>query len=139
VYFDTSALVPLFVPEPASEVVASLVDLLDRRPVLSDYGAGEFASATSRLVRTGELTERDGRSILSAFDTWLGRAAEVVQIRPADLTGATTIVRRFTLKLRFPDALHISVCLERGFSLVTRDNLMAEAGETLGLAVTLFD
>lgn len=138
-YFDTSALVPLFVPEPSSERLAALTAALTRRPLLSDFGAGEFASVISRQVRERRYDQAAGRAILAGFDRWSARSAELLDLASADLRRANAIVRRFELKLRFPDALHTAICLERALSVVTRDRALAAAAEQFGLAVELLD
>ena len=131
-YLDTSVVVSLFVPEPASQAVEDALAAIDGVPVISDYGAGEFASAISRHVRMGTFAESSGRTILDAFDRWMISSA---RIEARDIQRASQIVRRFDLKLRFPDALQIAASENRGLAIMTRDVLMAEAASALGVRV----
>ena len=134
-YLDTSVVVSLFVPEPASQAVEDALAAIDGVPVISDYGAGEFASAISRHVRMGTFAESSGRTILDAFDRWTISSARIERIEARDIQRASQIVRRFDLKLRFPDALQIAASENRGLAIMTRDVLMAEAASALGLRV----
>jgi predicted nucleic acid-binding protein len=46
---------------------------------------------------------------------------------PRDIALAKTIVRRFETKLGVPDALHLAVATNSGFTLVTLDQRLADA------------
>ena len=58
VYLDTSAAVPIFVPEPASEAIVGWIAANDAPLVSSDWIVTEFASALSIKVRQGEINVR---------------------------------------------------------------------------------
>ena len=82
-----------------------------------------------------DALQANARLILPEFDWWSANAAELLDIGSQDLRSATTIVREFTLKLSFPDALRIAVCANHGLPLMTLDGTMADAAETLGGSV----
>ena len=138
-YLDASCLVPLVVPEPSTNELTALLEQSPDDAMLSDYGLGEAASAVSRKVREGRLTAEQGLEALRRFDEWVAVVATLVESRPADVRRAAELVRRFELKLRLPDALHIALCDGRRARLVTRDVLMAEAADALGMPVLRLD
>ena len=135
VYLDASAIVPLFVPEASTNAIVDAIEALTRPPVISDFGAGEISSAVSRHVRMGTFSELDAMSVLETFDQWIASAVEYRTVGSHDMRRAVAIVRRFDLKLRFPDALHVAICADAGLTLATRDRQMADAAITLGLSV----
>ena len=110
---------------------------MDDAPIISDYGAGEVASAISRRVRTGTISVDDARSSLDEFDVWTNALATVIDIDTRDVQRASQIVRQFDLNLRFPDALHVAICDNRRLALVTGDAQMAAAAGKLKIDVTL--
>jgi uncharacterized protein len=57
-----------------------------------------------------------------------------VEMQPTDVQQAAILVRRFELKLRTPDALHVAICARLGLTLVTRDGGMANAATIVGVA-----
>jgi len=54
----------------------------------------------------------------------------------ADVAEASSVLRRFDLVIRTPDALHLAMARRVGAELVTFDERMADAARMLGLAVT---
>ena len=65
IYLDTSAAIPLFIPEPASDAVDAWFESCDETLISSDWILTEFASALSIKVRCGEIEQirrrRSGR------------------------------------------------------------------------------
>jgi hypothetical protein len=55
----------------------------------------------------------------------------------ADARLAYAYVRRFELRLRAPDALHLAIARHLDVSLVTLDRRMAAAARELGIAVEM--
>lgn len=135
VYLDTSALVPIHVEEPGSPALARMIGALDSLPTVSDFAAGEFGSVVSRYVRMDLITPAQGDKILDDFDHWMADSADVVQINREDIRRASQIVRRFDLKLRFPDALHVAICANRALTLATGDRQMVVAAVRLGIEI----
>lgn len=133
-YLDASAIVPQFVKETTSEQVAAFVAGLDTPPAISSLAAGEFASALSRLFRTGILSRDDAVVRLAEFDMWSANRTRSVEIEATDLWRAIQFVRRFELGLRMPDAIHAATCQRHGLRLVTLDTRLGAAATALGLA-----
>jgi uncharacterized protein len=136
VYLDASVLVALFI----NDVFTGEADrFLRNRPidiVIADFAAAEFASSVSRKVRVGEMKERDARTAFSNFDSWAPGAAAAVETSPADITTATTFLRRLDLTLRAPDAINIAIALRLGAELATFDRAMRNNARALGAPVS---
>ena len=89
--------------------------------MVSDFAASEVASAISRLVRTRLVTVPGAELLLARFDQWVTVNATPMTTTSADIAVAVKLVRRFELKLRTPDALHLVLARRSGAGLVTRD------------------
>ena len=135
VYFDASALVPMYVPEISSPVVHAFADAVTEKIYISDLAAGELASAISRRVRMGELTAEIARERLALFDEWTASDTISLPLDTADIRRAIIMVRRFDLKLLMPDAIHAALCARHELRLVTLDERLAEAARELQVEV----
>lgn len=135
IYLDASCLVSIFAPEAETHAVLDYVENAGDLPLLSDFGAGEVASAISRKTREGSISVEQGHAVLAAFDVWALDAASLVEVSSSDLRRAVAIVRRFDLKLRMPDALHVAMAEARSAILITRDRAMAAAAAALHIDV----
>lgn len=133
-YFDASALAAILFNEPSREVIDAHITASEASRVASDFVVAEVSSAVSRLVRTGVASVESARLILSDLDEWVRVDGEPIEIEPADIRDATLLVRRFELKLRAPDALHLAVSRRIGARLVTLDINLARAARTVELA-----
>ncbi len=67
-YLDTSALVPYYCPEPNSEAVEKII-METRWPAISNLTEVELASAVSRKIREGNLSQADGNRIIRQFQS----------------------------------------------------------------------
>ena len=81
----------------------------------------------------GELTDRAGRDGLADYDNWLRAAANHIDVESADIPTAATLVRRFELMLRAPDAIHLVICKRLRADLVTLDRRLATAAQVLDI------
>jgi predicted nucleic acid-binding protein len=136
-YLDTSVIVSLFLDEPRTSSVAGLIADGASPILISEFGVGEFSAAISTAIRMDRLSDIDGIAILEDFDTWCSGAVTFAAVTSADLKEAIEMVRRFDLKLLFPDALHIATCRRLGAALVSGDRRQAEAAAMLGIDVAL--
>ncbi len=137
IYLDASVLLPTIIPEPGSMAVDQFLDSAHSEFHVSEFAAAEVSSAISRLVRMGLVNEPTANLRLAAFDAWRLDSAESIEVAGADVRLADVIVRRFDLKLRAPDALHVAICRRLDLTLVTMDRRLAGAGEAFGVVVTL--
>ena len=130
-YLDASVLLPMLIAEPSTECLGAV----DRELLISDFAAAEVASALSRLVRMALLTGADASERLADFDTWRATMSLHVDIEASDARLAYIYVRRFELRLRAPDALHLAAARRLDASLITLDRRLATAATELGVAV----
>ena len=136
-YLDASVLLPMIVQESASESIDVLMEGLGAPPIVSEFAAGEVASALSRLVRMKQLDAADVRARLLDFDAWCASDAMVVDVEASDIRLAAVFVRRLELGLRMPDALHAAICRRLDHTLVTLDLRLAGAASALGLSTSI--
>lgn len=133
VYLDASAIVPLFVPEPASDRMEEWLAGSEGPLHVGDLATGEIGSALSRLVRMGALSQADAAAIHADFLAWRDAVAIRVEHGTADVVRAAALVRIEHPKLLMPDAIHISTCARLGLQLVTIDERLVEAAGARGL------
>jgi len=134
-YLDASVVVATLFEEAASAEVADYIRSAREPLVIGDFTTAELASAISRLVRTGHLTEQAATKRLGEFDTWRAAKTDDLDLRSVDVRLANSFVRRFDLGLRAPDALHVATCRRADHTLVTLDRRLAAAADALGVRV----
>jgi len=132
VYFDASAIIPLFVLDPFSVRANLAFRGRTVTPVISDFAAAEFASSVARRTRMRELTEAQAHAAFAIFDTWTINTIRVETLS-VDIRAAAAILRRFDTSLRTPDAIHIAIAQRAGAELATFDARMAENARMLGV------
>jgi hypothetical protein len=97
--------------------------------------AAEFVSAVSRMVRSGIFSAANAAEELADFEIWRAGTAVSVELHAADARLAYSFLRRFDLKLRAPDALHLAIVRRVDATLVTLDRRLANAARALDIAV----
>jgi predicted nucleic acid-binding protein len=139
-YLDASALAKLYIPEPASEELESL--LVGRSDLLiSSLAVTELTSALARRVREGAYRAIDARRVYRG----IVRDGEEGRFRIVDggieaWRAAERIL--LTVGIRFPlrtgDALHLATASLAGArSFATYDRRLRTAAEELGTFETL--
>jgi predicted nucleic acid-binding protein len=134
-YLDASVLLPTLIAEAATEAVYDCLGAASQELVISDFAAAEVASALSRLVRMTLLTDADASARLTDFDAWRAAMSSPVDIAPSDARLAYIYARRFDLRLRAPDALHLAITRRLDATLVTLDRRLSAAAQKVGIAV----
>lgn len=133
-YFDTSALLPYYRQEEASERVQTLL-LAQSQPVLiSHLTEVEVASALARWVRMGELDDAGANRIESAFleDVRYGRFVRC----PVELVHYQRAIHWIGTRktsLRTLDALHLACAEQQLACLITEDDALLSAALFFGL------
>jgi len=135
VYLDASVIMPTLVVEGATTAVAAYLRGTTAGLLVSEFVAAEVASGISRLLRMKDLSLDEAQRALSRFDAWRASDTTSIAIENDDIGVAHRIVRRFELKLRAPDALHLALCLRAGAQLATLDGDLAYAATHLGASV----
>jgi uncharacterized protein len=136
-FWDTSAIVPLLVGEPASS--AALRAYADDPDILAWWGTEtECASALARLERAGSLDAGAVTEALRQLDTLSEAWTEVVPVPPVRRT-ARRLVRVHVL--RAGDALQLAAAVigaeghPASLPFVTNDTRLALAAEREGFPV----
>jgi predicted nucleic acid-binding protein len=128
-YLDTSAIVPLILPDAHTSKAESWLDQTEPGSFVSSFARVEFAAVVSRRVRSKHLSPAQGLGALAIFEEWLGRTAALVKTTSHDIEAADRIVRDFDTKLSAPDAIHLAVTRRLGAVLVTFDQRLAAAAQ----------
>ncbi len=132
-YFDTSALVPLYVPEAASsQAVQRLKDATS--VYLSWLAEVEFRSALALKARTKALEPEPAKRVLRTFQRHLEqRAYELLPVDRWVFALASEWVERFETPLRSLNALHLAHSHRAECVLVTIDEALARSAEHFGV------
>lgn len=139
VYLDTSAVVPLFVREPASEAVDDWLSSHDVPLLSSDWLKTEFASALAIKRWRGELSSRQGAAVWHDFEAFCASGVRLVPIERTTFVTAARLLLTPGSALRAGDALHLAAAIEAGAeAMATADEVLARHAETYGLAVVRF-
>jgi len=138
-YLDTSAAVPLFVPESSSDKVAAWLESGADTLVSADWILTEFASALAIKVRRGELAQRHAASAWDNFEIFCQSGLRLVPVTRATFVRAAQLIRNIRGELRAGDALHLAMAIEAGAtSIATADGQLEKCALVQGLAVTRF-
>ena len=140
-YFDTSALIKLYVEESGSVEVLGLVEELDGgRIVILDITLLECRSAVRRREREGDISGPDANRILQQIHQ---DASTLYLVQPSSSTVIEEASRLLDVHpLRAYDALQLAGCLTVRGSLpapptfVCADGSLCEAVEFEGLRAT---
>ncbi|OQX08737.1 MAG: VapC toxin family PIN domain ribonuclease [Desulfobulbaceae bacterium A2] len=134
VYLDTSALLPYYREEPASQKVQAFLDTMRPPVLLSDLTKVEVVSAIARWVRLEEITEPQAALLENTFAQDSG--AGLFVFRPVTMTHYQQAEKWLSARktaLRTLDALHVACCCSQQARLVTCDSIMYQAAITLGI------
>jgi len=139
IYLDTSAAVPLFVREPASDAVDAWLESCTDQIVSSDWIVTEFASALSIKVRKGEINARQARAAWKDFDAFCNSGLRLLPVSRKAFKDAATMALKSPSGLRSGDSLHLAMALEAGASaLSTADDTLEISAKAKGLKVIRF-
>jgi len=139
IYLDTSAVVPVFIREPASEAVDAWLESCSETLVSSDWLVTEFASALSIKVRRGEINTKQAAAAWKDFGDFCTSGLRLLPVSRTVFEDAATMTRQASSGLRAGDSLHMAVVLEAGIKeLATADEVLARNAKAKGLSVTMF-
>jgi predicted nucleic acid-binding protein len=134
-YLDASVLVSFFVSDAHSPAADAWIDRAPNDIVVSDFAKVEFAAVMSRLVRMGAIDHSAANEALTDCDLWTASATRSVRLQSRDVALADRLVRDFTTLLAAPDALHLAIASNRGHTLITFDQRLADAARMRGAPV----
>jgi predicted nucleic acid-binding protein len=130
-YFDTSAVVKLLIDEPGSQTVERVWHATDGR-VCATVGYTETAAALGRAGRTGRLSPAGvRRSVAGLAGVWTSFYRMVVDDELASHAANLAL----THGLRGFDAVHLAAAVATAELLVTADQSLLVAAQSVGLSV----
>ncbi len=138
VYFDTSFLVPLVLPDAASDRIARFVAGLPvEKLAVSHWTRVEFSSLLAREVRMGGLEARAATQADDQFEKIIDESFAVLLPNAGDFNLAKEFLKSFATGLRAGDAFHLAIAKNHGAEAIcSLDKTMIKAGKSLGLQVT---
>lgn len=114
-FFDSSALVKLYHPEPGTAKVDQIADTSGNRILISRLASAEVTSAFAIKVRTQIISRDDAAMFLRHYrrDIVTGRL-EVFSVAESEFITTEQLIERyaFELRLRTLDAVQLAVALE---------------------------
>ena len=138
-YYDTSAVLPLYLDEPATEAAHDALTRDAGQLVTSVLTLIEVRSGLARYGREGVLNALQIEAVFERVQHDLERTPRRLELTSEVLTEAVRLFRMQTaLPLRTLDMLHVATCLRYGTSgFVTNDKQQARLAQAIGLDVHL--
>ncbi|OHC75109.1 MAG: hypothetical protein A3G18_07430 [Rhodospirillales bacterium RIFCSPLOWO2_12_FULL_58_28] len=136
-YFDTSFLAPLILPEATSDDITKFfhglpVDQL----TISHWTRVEFSSLLAREVRIGGLGAKAAAQADARFENMVDESFVVLLPNADDFNLAREYLGNYGTGLRAGDALHLAVARNhRAAAIYSLDKTLLKAGNILGLPV----
>ncbi|MFM8982840.1 MAG: type II toxin-antitoxin system VapC family toxin [Spartobacteria bacterium] len=143
-YWDTSCVLALYVPERISSQVSDLASA-EKGPIHSSAILEfEMTFAIHAKEARGEIPSGSSKRVLSRFQNDLQRGRFLLVPLGIDIKASAKVIAAKILQteptvfLRTLDGIHIATALELGSSeLITADKKMADAANLLGIKAKL--
>lgn len=138
-YFDTSFLVPLILPEATSEKIAAFVATLSPEAfAVSHWTLVEFSSLIAREVRMGCLDAGSAARADAQFEAMVNTSFTVLLPSADDFGLARHYLGRSETGLRAGDALHLAIAdNHHAAAIYSLDKILLKAGKILQLPVRM--
>ena len=138
-YFDTSFLAPLILPEATSgEIAVFMRGLQAEETAVSHWTRVEFSSLIAREVRVGGLDAESAIAADGRFEAMVEESFVVLLQDADDFALAKRYLGRFETALRAGDALHLAIAANhRATAIYTLDRTLLRAGKILALPVSI--
>jgi len=138
-YFDTTFLVPLILPEATSEKVEAFVATLSPEAfTVSHWTMVEFSSLIAREVRMGRLDAGAATRANARFEEVVDASFTVLLPSADDFGLARQYLGKAETGLRAGDALHLAVANNhRVTAIYSLDKVLLKAGKILRLPVSM--
>jgi uncharacterized protein len=138
-YFDTSFLAPLVLPESTSEKIAAFVRTLPVEELtVSHWTRVEFSSLIARDVRMSVLDAAAGARADARFEAMVDASFAVLLPNADDFGLAKRYLGKFNTGLRAGDALHLAIAGNRqAAAIYSLDKGLLMAGRLLDLPVRM--
>jgi uncharacterized protein len=136
-YFDTSFMVPLILPEASSRRIQRFVRRSRTTPLaISHWTRVEFSSLLARDVRMGLLVPSTASKADEEFEAIAAETFVVLLPTADDFDLCKQFLGRFDSGLRAGDALHLAVATNhRASGFYSLDRKLLKAGRKMGLQV----
>jgi uncharacterized protein len=136
-YFDTSFLAPLILPEATSDRIAAFVSRLPAEEfAVSHWTRVEFSSLIAREVRMGGLDVQAAMRADARFEAMVEESFCVLLPTAEDFGLTKRYLGRFETKLRAGDALHLAIANNhRAAVIYCLNDTLLKAGKILDLPV----
>ena len=132
VYVDTSVLVPLFLNEPHSTVVANWYAREKGQLVAAAWCVPEFASALGIKQRTGAINALQAQGAWARFERMVAVDLRLLPVEPANFHRAAELVLDPASALRAGDALHLACAETAGAKhMATLDEVLSRNAQRL--------
>ena len=132
-YFDTSVIVTIIASDEGWGKIAAWLTAHDPQSFYSDFGEGEVYAAIGNRVRRRDVSETYANELIGQSRAYLA-TWDQLEITPADIAAATTMVSKFFLGLRLHDAIHVATTRRLGGTLISTDVQQVRAARKLGIA-----
>jgi predicted nucleic acid-binding protein len=138
-YFDTSFLAPLILPEATSEPIAAFFGSLSAEELAASHWTRvEFSSLIARQVRIGGLDAAAAMRADARFEAMVEDSFLVLLPSADDFALAKHYLGRFETGLRAGDALHLAIAgNHHAAAIYTLDRTLLKAGGMLQLPVSI--
>ncbi|MGB3584418.1 MAG: type II toxin-antitoxin system VapC family toxin [Roseiarcus sp.] len=138
-YFDTSFLAPLVLPESTSDRIAAFVRRLPVEELtVSHWTRVEFSSLIARDVRMSVLDAATGARADARFEAMVDASFAVLLPNAEDFGLAKRYLGKFNTGLRAGDALHLAIAGNRqAAAIYSLDKGLLMAGRLLDLPVSM--
>ncbi|MGA8448289.1 MAG: type II toxin-antitoxin system VapC family toxin [Roseiarcus sp.] len=138
-YFDTSFLAPLVLPESTSDRIAAFVRRLPVEELtVSHWTRVEFFSLIARDVRMSVLDAATGARADARFEAMVDASFAVLLPNAEDFGLAKRYLGKFNTGLRAGDALHLAIAGNRqAAAIYSLDKGLLMAGRLLDLPVSM--
>jgi predicted nucleic acid-binding protein len=138
-YFDTSFLAPLILPDAASDKIAAFLRRLPAAEfTVSHWTRVEFSSLIAREVRLGGLDVQAAARADALFEAMVDESFSILLPDAEDFGLAKRYLGRFETGLRAGDALHLAVANNhRAAVIYSLDKTLLKAGKILDLPVSM--
>lgn len=139
VYFDTSFLAPLVLPEATSDRIATFMRGLSvEQFAVSHWTRVEFSSSLAREVRMGGLDAQAAAQADARFEAMVDASFAILLSSADEFDLAKRYLGRFETGLRARDALHLAIASNRrAGAIYSLDKALLKAGSALGLPVSM--